>query len=90
MSFVSKIFEAIGSIFSGPSQPQPQPIMQPSPAPPVPARSDAEVREMSSAQRRKYALGSTATNLLTGGSGVSTSSTYSAVTSLLGGGNATG
>ena len=59
----------------------------PTPAPPPPDRSDAEIREAAIAQRRKYGLaGLASTAMATGGMGVPVSSTYSAVTALLGGG----
>lgn len=64
----------------------PQPP-QPSPAPPPPDRSDEEIRNAAATQRRRYGLsGSMSTAMATGGMGVPTGSSYSAVTALLGGG----
>ncbi len=61
--------------------------VQPTPAPPPPDRSDAEIREEAARQRRRYGLAGTMSSAMaTGGMGVPSGSTYSAVTALLGGG----
>lgn len=90
---MSGIFNAIGSIFSilfnGPPQaPQPQMPMlpQPTPVPPPPDRSDAAIQNSADRSRRAYGIGGDRTdNSLTGGLGVPSAQSYSAVTNLLGG-----
>lgn len=90
---MSGIFNAIGSVFSalfGGGQQAPQPMMPPLPTPapvvPPPDRSDADIQASAERSRRGYGVGGGRTdNALTGGLGVPSSQTYSAVTSLLGG-----
>ena len=90
---MSGVFNAIGSIFSilfnGPQQP-PQMMMPqlpaPTPVPPQPDRSDAAIQASADRSRRSYGIGGDRTdNSLTGGLGVPSAQTYSAVTNLLGG-----
>lgn len=100
MSFVGNLFKAlspiglISSLFGGGGGGGQQWIPQPpapTPAPPAPDRSDAEIQAQKAAQRRRYGItGGATSNLLTSGEGVAPSSTYSAVTALLGGGTPSG
>lgn len=70
---------------------QPQPFLQPSlpaatPAVPPPSRSDADIQASADRARRAYGIaGGRTNNALTGGIGVPSAQTYSAVTNLLGG-----
>lgn len=90
---MSGVFNAIGSIIStlfggGPQAPRPPmpPIPQPTPAPPPPDRSDADIQASADRSRRAYgSAGGRSDNALTGGLGVPSASTYSAITNLLGG-----
>lgn len=88
MSFLAPIFNALFG--GGPQAPQQQaPVINippPTPAPPAPDRSDAEISAAAAGQRRRYGIAGGTSNMLTGGMGVASSSTYSAVTALLGGG----
>lgn len=92
MSFIGSLFQAIGSIFSPPQNQQPQFMPPaPTPAPAVPDRSDAEVQQAAARQRRRYGItGGASSNMMTTGMGVSPSSTYNAVTAVLGGGSPSG
>lgn len=61
----------------------------PTPTPPIPNRSNADIQDAAETQRRKFGTGGPGVqnNNPTGGLGVPQSSTYSAVTTLLGGGS---
>lgn len=77
----------MGGIFRAPKAPDPPPSAPaPEPLPPAPERSSAEVASAADAQRKKFYSGSggRAMTMLTGGAGVSDSSTSAAVR-LLGG-----
>jgi len=91
--------EVVKAIFGGggggqatniimPSTPAPAAPIAPTPVAPPPDRSDVDIQAAAAAQRKKYGLGGgrTQTNL-TGGLGVPSGSTYSAVANLLGGTN---
>jgi hypothetical protein len=71
----------VGNMMSPPSAPT-----TPTAVVPPPDRSDADIQAQAAAQRRRYGIGGgrTATNL-TGGLGVPSGTTYSAVANLLGG-----
>lgn len=86
MSFVAELFG--GRTPQQVVQMQQPQVAPPTPAPPAPARSDSEIQQAAIEQRKRYGYGGgRSITAATGGMGVPTGSTYSAVTALLGGGS---